>query len=334
MWVHAVAARYESRLGGVGPRATPTIHGGRVYALGSTGVLRCLDGGTGAEIWIKDVLADFGLTPETDLTNIPWGRSGSPLVVDDLVVVAAGGLPPEGPFVSLVAYRQEDGKQVWQGGKTQVSYASPNVFTLGGKRQILIVNESTVSGHDVKTGRVLWEFDWPGTSYQDASAAQAIAVDDEHVFVSKHYSMGSALYRVTRNVENTWFTAQKWNEPTRMKTKFTNVVIHQGYVYGLSDGILECIELRTGKRQWKKPRYGQGQVLRVDSLLLVQAETGEVALVELNPDKPIELGRIPALAAKEQTKTWNNLCLYGKHLLVRNDREAICYELAVKPSDD
>ena len=117
-----------------------------------------------------------------------------------------------------------------------------------------------------------------------------------------------------------------WQQSNLLKTKFTNVAIHNGYVYGLSDGILECAELSSGKRMWKKGRYGQGQLLRVGATLLIQAESGDVVAVPATPEKPVELFRFPALNGQ----TWNNLCLSGNNLLVRNAEEAACYEVSVQ----
>ena len=186
-WHHAIHARHHNEIGGDGPSSTPTIHQGRVYALGGTGVLRCLDAATGKEIWIRDVLADVGHELRIDSSGVWWGRSASPLIVDDLVVVPGGG-PPAGPKVSLVAYNQATGEIVWKGGTRQVSYSSPSLATYGGVRQIVIVNEDTITGHDPKTGNVLWETKWDGSSNSSASASQTVPVDDEHFFVSKGYS--------------------------------------------------------------------------------------------------------------------------------------------------
>ncbi len=112
-----------------------------------------------------------------------------------------------------------------------------------------------------------------------------------------------------------------------MKTKFTTAVVRDGYVYGLDDGIMQCIDLKTGKQKWKGGRYQHGQILLAGDLILVQTEQpGSVVLVDPSPNKLIELGRIPALSSK----TWNCPTLAGKHLLVRNDVEAACYEVRLR----
>jgi outer membrane protein assembly factor BamB len=322
-WSSGVHARHSVLPGGTGPRSTPTIYEGKVYALGATGILRCLEGTNGSLIWTKNILEETGVTPEDDGKQVLWGHAGSPLIVDNLVVVPGGG-PSAGPKFSLLAFDRETGKKMWQAGDRQVSYSSPSLVRLGGVRQIVIVNENNVSGHNAATGAVLWEYPWPGSSNSSASTSQAIAVGDDRVFVSKGYGEGSALFNVKHDAAtDRWTTETIWRHSRNLQTKMTNVVIHKGLVYGLSDGILECVELANGERQWKSGRYHHGQILRVGELLLVETEDGEIVLVELTPEAHRELGRFEAI----EGKSWNNLCLYGRYLLVRNSNEAACYEL-------
>jgi outer membrane protein assembly factor BamB len=230
-----------------------------------------------------------------------------------------------------VAFDVDTGRVEWEsenlkddGTADQISYASASLATVAGRRQILIVNESTSSGHDPKTGQRLWSYPWPGGSSSMASASQAVAIDASHVLLTKGYGGGAELIEITVSGEGQQLTvASIWKMPRSLQTKFTNVVVHEGYAYGLSEGILECVELVNGKRKWKQGRYEHGQILGVGDLLLVLSEQGELSLVELNPAKYNLLASMPALTGK----TWNNLCLYGKLLLVRNGQEAACYEL-------
>ena len=326
LWGQATEARHENALGGIGPRSTPTIAGGRVYSLGATGILQCLEGGSGKVVWKHDLLAMYGLTQSQSEAEVMWGRSASPLVVDGLVVVPAGGKSGgrgSGPK-SLVAFRAENGEKVWESGSDQISYASPIVATLGGRRQIVSVNEKTVTGHDIETGKQLWNESWPGDSSSSASSSQPVPLGEDLLLLTKGYGGGSKLLEFAaagRGGESN--ISVRWESPRLLQTKFTNVTVIGDYVYGLSDGILECVALQSGERQWKKGRYGHGQVLGVGRNLLVQAEDGRVALVEANPEQYIELTSFSAL----EGKTWNNPCLYGKGLLVRNGEEAACYEL-------
>jgi outer membrane protein assembly factor BamB len=261
---------------------------------------------------------------------VAWGRSGSPLVTDEVVIVPAGGplskpAAGAGPFVSLVAYDRATGERRWTAGDEQISYASPQLATVAGREVIVAVNESRVAGFDPATREVVWQFDWPGHSNSDASCSQAVSLGGERIFVSKGYGIGAAVFAVESGEARPWTVREVWHETGSLKTKFTNVAVHDGHAYGLSDGILECVRLDDGRRRWKGGRYGQGQVLRVDDLLLVQAESGEVVLVECSPEKHRVCGRFAAI----EGQTWNTLCLAGRRLLVRNAEQAACYELPV-----
>ncbi len=325
IWSHANEGRHATLMGGVGPRCTPTIDQGRVYAQGAFGTVLCLDGSNGMEIWRDELLQRYGISRDDDVKAIAWGRSGSPLIVDDLVIVPAGG-PKDGPYVSLIAFDKQTGDVVWESGDDQVGYSSPVLATLGGKRQVLIVNEATASGHDPKSGRQLWEVDWPGQSNANASASQVAPIPPNRFLLSKGYGSGAALFELSATAAGTFEVKDVWRVSAVLKTKFCNVVVHRDHVYGLSDGILQCVELATGKRVWKGARYGHGQILGVRDDLLVQQESGDVALVEATPDGFHERAQFEAL----QGKTWNNLALYGSRLLVRNGEEAACYELAIE----
>lgn len=331
-WFHAVPGRHQTLPGGAGPRSTPTIDQGRVYALGATGILRCLDGATGRPIWTDDLLARIGVTPEEDMSVIAWGRASSPLIVDDLVVVPLGGRATP-PRISLIAFNKVTGRMAWMGGDCQASYSSPVLTTLAGRRQILVVNQDFVSSHDPATGHTLWKHPWPGSSSSNANVSQAVPVPNDRVLLSKGYGGGAKLLQISHTDSDEWKVAEVWANRRVLHTKFCNVVLHGEHIYGLSDGILECVELASGRRVWTSGRrvwkeggYGQGQVLGVEDLLLVQAESGEVALVEATPSGHLELGRFTALDGK----TWNNPSLYGRYLLVRNAEQAACYELGLE----
>ncbi len=322
-WVHETSARYQEAVAGTGPRATPTVDDGWVYTQGATGILLALDGATGAVMWQKDLLAEYGMSPEQEAAELPYGRSGSPLIVDDLVVVPAGG-PSDGRRVSLVAYHKKTGDKVWEGGDRQISCSSPAVATVGGVPQILIVNEASASGHDPATGKVLWTHPREGRSNANANVSQAVAVAPDRVFLSKGYALGAELIQLKPTGDGTFDTETIWKDSRVMRTKFTNVAIKDGYVYGLSDGILECIELATGKRMWKGGRYKHGQILLASDLLLVLSEAGEMHLVEATPERKNNvLGSFQAI----EGKTWNTFALYGSRLVVRNGAEAACYQL-------
>jgi outer membrane protein assembly factor BamB len=310
LWVSEQETRHDDPLGGAGPRATPTIEDGRVFAVGATGRLDALDLATGRRLWSVDVIADTGASPPA------YGVAASPLVVDGNVVVGAGG--PAGR--SLVAYRVEDGTPVWSAGADPAAYSSPVLLRLAGIEQIVWLNEVHLASHDPTDGSILWSVDWPNGTER---VTQPIAVGDATVFVSTGYGVGGKLFRVARGADDAPGVELVW-ESRSLKSKFANVVLSDGYLYGLDDGILACVDPNDGRRVWKGGRYGHGRMILVGEVLLIQAESGEVVLVRATPAGHEELTRLDALGGK----TWNSPALAGRHLLVRNDREAVCYELA------
>ncbi|WP_425614962.1 PQQ-binding-like beta-propeller repeat protein [Anatilimnocola sp. NA78] len=320
VWHHAAPGRHDNPLGGLGPRSTPTIHEGRVYAQGATGLVRCLDGATGKLLWEDDLLKRYGLTQSQAERKVQWGRSGSALIVNNLVVFPAGG---EGKNLhSLIAYDRVTGEVVWEAGDDQISYASPVFAKVAGVDQIVAVNEVTLAGYDPQTGKELWRHDWQGNSSGDANVSQAFPLDGDRLFISKGYGQGSSLLKI--NADGDKLSAETvWASRRVLKTKFTNVTIIGEHAYGLSDGVLECVEIATGKSRWRSGRYGHGQVLGVGQQLIVLSEDGELVLVAANPEKAEVRGKFQAI----EGKTWNNLCLSGKLLLVRNGQEAACFEL-------
>jgi len=330
-WAIAVPGRHETVLGGVGPRSTPTIHQGIVYAHGATGWLHAIEGATGRVVWKKNVLDELGIDPAAHAAAVAWGRAGSPLVTDDLVIVPAGGprtrrQASEPEFLALVAFDRQTGERRWTGGEEQISYVSPRLVTFAGRPTILAINEGHVAGYDPADGTQLWEHPWPGHSSSDASCSQPIPLGDRRLLLSKGYGIGAAVIEA----DGAGGFRDVWRNGGLLKTKFTNVAVHEGHAYGLSDGILECVRLSDGSRRWKAGRYGQGQVLRVGGLLVVQAESGEVVLVEAQPERHTVRGRLAAI----EGQTWNNPCLSGSRLLVRNAEEAACYELPVAAAGD
>ena len=311
-WVYRVSTRFASVLGGDGPRATPTMHDQAVYAIGGTGHLACLDVATGKQRWQVDTLADNGGS------IAHHGVCGSPLIVDDLVVV----MPTGRAEASLVAYDRETGERRWRAGRWKASYSSPMLAEIQGQRQILAFTSDGVEAHAVGDGSLLWSHAF--TNDQSTVCAQPVLVHgtDRQILLGLGYGRGSTLIDVSQNDDGGWQTDEVWTSRD-MKTKFTTAVIHEGHAYGLDDGILSCIDLATGKRQWKKGRYQHGQVLLVGGWLLIQAEAGDLVLVKPSPEGLEEVGRIEALS----DKTWNNPALTSEYLLLRNSSEAVCLRI-------
>jgi outer membrane protein assembly factor BamB len=329
VWSTLVDEPFHHVLGGDGPRATPTVDGGRVYVHGSWGKLACLDAATGAVQWRHDLLAEHGLTRAMEVQLAQYGRSASPLVTDELVIVPAGGA--EGAGANLVAFEKRGGAPRWRGPPRNFSYASPALATLAGIEQVLVVNEDTLSGHALADGRLLWEHPWPGTTSGDASASQPVPLPGDRVFVSKGYGVGGALLALEPGPSDgggALVPRVVWHDKRLLRTKLTNVAIHDRHVYALDEGTLECVELATGTKRWKEGRYGHGQLVLVSERLLVCSEDGAVSLVEATSERANSvLGTFQAL----EGKSWAHLALADGLLVLRNAEECAAWELAVEP---
>ena len=310
LWSHANHVRFVEWQGGDGPRATPTVDGGSVFAIGGTGVLDCLDAMTGRLIWSHDVLK------ENNLPNITWGKSCSPLVYDDRVVVTGGDAA--GPTV--LAFNKTTGGPLWKAGAHRAGYASPVLVTLAGRRVIVSLNAGTLTIHDAATGDVLLDYLWKDVKWP--IAAQPAVLDGDRIFLTAGYGMGCLMLQIKAGADGRMEAVELWRN-NKLKAQFNSVAVRDGFLYGLDDGSLACMDVATGERKWKDGRFGSGQSLMVDDMLLVQSEQGPVVLVEARPDGYHELGRIDAL----KSKTWNHPTLAGRYLLVRNDQEAMCFEL-------
>ncbi len=313
-WQHREKGRFHEMMGGEGPRATPTIEQGRVYALGATGTLVCLDGRDGSPRWTVDILAD------NQVRNAPFGMCGSPLVVDGNVVVCPGG-----KGASLVAYDQMTGARIWAAGDSPAAYSSPQLAQLGERPQILNFNADGLFAHDPASGAILWNYTWV-TPPERNNVCQPICLPGDggapdEVLISSGYGKGCARLAIAAE-KGALQVREIWTNKL-LKCKFASAVARDRFVYGLDEGILTCIEIASGARRWKQGHYGHGQLLLAGDVLLVQAESGEVVLVRASPTGHRELARYPALL----DRTWNHPVIAGKLLLVRNDHEAACFEL-------
>ncbi len=307
-WVHSYPARFTEALGGEGPRATPTLTGGDVFSLGAQGRLLCLDAVTGKEKWSANVL-------EIN-KNIAWAMSGSPLVYDNVVVVTPGANQPSAAGFGVIAYNRANGKLAWHAGTHRGGYASPMLATLAGKRQVLVFDGEGVAGYDAADGKELWRHPWE--TQMDINVAQPLVLDGDRVFVSSGYGVGCALLKV-----NADGTAKELWRNKNLRCRFTSPVYYQGHIYGLDEGVLTCLDVETGQRAWHDGRYGHGQLLLQDDLLVVLAENGRLVLVQATPAGHHELGSIPAV----EGKTWNYPALADGRAYVRNHLEMACYDL-------
>ena len=178
---------------------------------------------------------------------------------------------------------------------------------------------------------MLWERLWADDG--NASASQPVPLYGDRLFLSKGYGVGSSLLAIKRDTAGIFSAEPLWNPPIKrvMKTKLCNVVVRDGFIYGLDDVLLECIEADTGAVLWKKrrnPEFGHGQIMLIGDVILVLSEMGELALVEASHERYNELASTQVL--DDANITWNNPAFAPPYLLVRNAREAACYRLPLK----
>ena len=310
VWKHRDTTRFWESNGGAGPRATPTLSGGRLYAFGATGILNALEAADGRLVWSRNVGTDSN-------TKIPdWGFASSPLVVGDLVIVAAAG--------KLIAYEAATGIPRWFGPDGGAGYSSPHLLTIHAVPQILLLDARGATSVAPADGARLWELTVSSNALS-APIVQPALTPDGDVLVGDGQASGTYRIAVSQGAPG-WTVAERW-KTTALKPFFNDFVVHKGHAFGFDGSILACIDLEDGKRKWKGGRYGNGQLILLadQDLLIVVSEEGELALVAAASDKFTQLARIPAI----EGKTWNHPVLAGDILLVRNGEEMAAFRLAL-----
>lgn len=304
VWSHRDKCRFWDSHAGAGPRGTPTLSNGRVYTLGATGILNVLDGKDGAVIWSRNAVSDTGV-------KIPeWGITSSPLVVDDVVIIATVG--------KLVAYDLATGKLRWSGPDGKDSFSSPHLLTIDGVEQILMMSKVGANSFAAVDGSQLWEYSWG-----EGRIVQPALAFDGDLILSTGQGKGMRRLTVTRNPQG-WKVQEHWSS-SRLRPNFNDFVVHQGYAFGFNGANLTCIDLKDGKRKWKGERYGGQLILLADqNLLLILTEKGKLALVKAMPERFSELASFPAI----EGKTWNHPTLAGNLLIVRNTQEMAAFRLS------
>jgi len=345
-WSFPYPADFFEAMGGAGPRSTPTISGDAVFAFGAFGDLHCLDLRTGEPRWHVNALQQF------HVANTDWGMSSSPLIHEHRVIVNIGG--PNGN--GLIAYEIANGNVAWStaglsppdatltsfqtgaaalpkevSGKSVPGYSSPQLSEIAGKTVVLNLDGTALRSHDPETGDMLWSV--PFENQPHVNVAQPIVFPDGRVLISASYDVGSKMLQVTFE-EGRWEVKELWAN-RNLRCKFTSPVLVDGYLYGLDEGILVCLDPEDGKRLWKgsqtglKGRYGHGQLLATGPLILALTEPGEVVLIQADPSQLRELDTFRVLPVG---KNWNPLTLCRGRLYVRNVSEMACFDVSDRTS--
>jgi outer membrane protein assembly factor BamB len=310
-------------------------------------MLNCLDAATGRKIWSRDISVDAATKPPQ------WGFSSSPLIVGERVIVFAGksamdteskstgiftkeprpasdkpaeGKKDPGPTAGTIAYDAQTGEPRWAAGQGRHSYSSAQLAKFGDVPQVLMISDYGLEAFEPASGQLLWEHEW---NLQDIfRVCQPTLVGPNQILLGTGMGFGTRLIEVTQP-DGKWQATEKWTTKD-LKPYFNDSVVRDGHVYGYDGALLACIDLETGKKKWKKGRYGYGQILQVgdEGLIIIVSEQGELALAEATPADLKELVKFPAINGK----TWNHPVLAAGKLLVRNGEEMACFDLEAASS--
>ncbi len=312
IWSFKTPSRFFESLGGLGPRGTPTLSDGSIYALGAEGILVKLDAMDGKLVWKADLKESSG-RKEPPM----WGFSCSPCVESGVVIVHAGGKGDKG----VIAFNVEDGQVAWTAPAGEMSYSTVQKIKLLDQTYLCLLSNTGAHLWEPATGKSLYNYEFVHQGYR---ACQAQVIDGNKLLIPAGMGTGTRLVEFTSG-DNGLEAKEVWTSKD-MKPDYNDILVHDGNIYGFDNAIFACIGLEDGKRKWKGGRYEKGQALLLadSGLILVISEKGELVLLRATSEKHQELGKIAALS----DKTWNHPVVVGDRLYVRNAQEAVCYQLA------
>jgi outer membrane protein assembly factor BamB len=306
---------YQSFTGGgmprsrTGPRATPTVDRGRVYSLGATGILLCLEAKTGKLVWRKDLLQIAGC-------DVPrHGYCAPPLVVGQRLYVQAGGTKGK----AVAALDCKDGSVVWQALDDPIGQASPVWAEVGGGQVIFFTGAGAV-GVSAKDGKPLWRYPWK--TRHDLNIATPIVADGK-VFISSDYGTGGAVFRIPDRGD----PETVWKSKT-MQNHFSTSVLFGGHLYGFSEDRLRCVDFQTGQIKWDRPGLGRGSLVVADGHLIVLGDHGQLVLARATPVKYTPISRCQVF--DRDNLTWTVPVLSGGRLFVRHQNAVVALEVGSK----
>jgi outer membrane protein assembly factor BamB len=282
LWTTKVGPIHKDERGG--PRSIPTVDGGFVYAVGTSGDLVCIDAATGGIQWSKNFQKDLG-----GGDNPTWKYSESPLIDGSKVLCTPGGHK-----AVMAALNKKTGDVIWScsmpdigpNGKDEAGYSSIVIsHGAGVKQYVQLTNEGLVS---VSTeGKFLWGYN--KIANRVANIPTPLVFGD-YVFCSTSYNTGAALLKLLSaengiGVEEVYFL-----NPKSFQNTHGGFVKVGDYIYGGSGhnlGQPTCLDVRTGKVMWqpKQPGEGSATVLYADGNLIFRYQDDLISLIEANPQK-------------------------------------------------
>ncbi|MDG2222213.1 MAG: PQQ-like beta-propeller repeat protein [Rubripirellula sp.] len=317
IWKTPIGSRYTNSMGD-GPRATPAISEGQVFAYSGAGELFAADLKTGKVQWKSNSVRESKAKPSE------YGMSSSPLVLDGRVIIYSGGA--EG---TIRAYDASSGEMAWSTGSGNAGYSSPTLLTVDGSKQLVCFTATGVHGIDPANGEELWNYSFK-TPY-DCNTATPITIDGG-VFISSGENHGCVLLDVKRDNDEYQVT-ERWSslEPKSvMRNEWQTSVVVGDYLYGF-DNVgsagpithLSCVRAKTGEPVWSETRFGKANLTLADGKLWITTMKGELVLARVTPEGYEELGRRRLFG-----KTRQSLSIANGHGFIRDDREVICLKLS------
>jgi outer membrane protein assembly factor BamB len=308
VWETPNGSTYSNNRGS-GPRGTPTVDGSRVYALGSSGNLACLDAATGKPVWQINVLKQFGGG------NPNWGLSESPLIDGEQLIVNAGG-----SGASVVALNKNNGQVIWKSQSDEAGYSSAMVAVTGGIRQYVLLTGEAAIGVRADNGELLWRYD--KVSNRTANIATPI-VRGDHVFLSSDYGTGCALLKLSR--QNGGVRAEEVYFNRNMRNHYSSSVLVGDFLYGYSSQILTSMRFDTGEVVWQDRSVGKGQVIYADGKLYLLSEDGKVGLAEATSEGYKEISTF-SIGSRDYP-TWTLPVIANGKLYLRDQGRVWCYNI-------
>ncbi|RLS47662.1 MAG: hypothetical protein DWH88_05300 [Planctomycetota bacterium] len=321
-WLSRWPCSYKNDYGN-GPRASPTVSGNLVFALGAAGRLVAVQLADGQMVWQADLLGPgMGSSPR-------WGFAGSPLVVGELVIVQVGA--PSG----VVAFDRATGEEKWRSGGDPAGYSSPLLVRAGGGLQLVCLTGRRLLGMDPANGEILWQEEWPTEFEVNAATPVVWTVAGEdgetlYAFVTSGYGRGCCLMRVNREKEGKFWNASMVYRNTRMRSHFGSPVRVGDLLWGFDEQMVTALDWRTGEARVKKRGYKKGTLVAAGENLLLLSEEGELALAKFDGKELKELWRMPAFgqAGPMGKKAWTMPVAAAGVVLVRDEGRLICLEMA------
>jgi outer membrane protein assembly factor BamB len=312
-WKFDSAEAYHNGFGD-GPRGTPTIDGDRLYALGGTGVLTCLERKTGNQIWQKNIVKEFG-------SGVPgWGICESVLIDGERLICTPGA-----KNATLVALNKLNGEVVWKAEVPEndhTGYASMIPVEVGGLRQYVQFTAKGTIGIRAADGKFMWRDDSAANGTANCCAP---VFADGMVFTASGYGKGGSMVQLATEGDTTHGTFA-WHS-NDMKVHHGGMFVVDGHVYGTNEGIPTCIELKTGTVKWQtRNSVGKGSVTWADGKLIIRSEGGPVALVACKPDAYEELGRF-SQPDRSNRPAWTYPVITGGKLWLRDQDALLIYDL-------